>query len=184
MAMTLKLYIILLILRVVNGNDVLIMMQTYLQNIPEQVPLMMLNAFLVCYAIWWENTLRWKKWSSVGGIKACVEFAKRLDPIPKFYYHTSSHCCFYEGPMPDFSQFQWPKQNSRHQRVRRWEQPLSLMTGRASLVTPSACSIRMTYHNVPLELPPPPGSVQQHLSEHSYVCITVSWTVYIICLHK
>jgi len=103
-----------------------------------------------------------------GWRKACVEFAKQLDPDLKFYYHTSSHDRFYEGPMPDFSQFQWPKRNPRHQHVRRREQPSSLMTGRASLVTPSARSIRMTYHNVRLELPPPPGSVQQHLSEHSY----------------
>ena len=103
-----------------------------------------------------------------GWRKACVEFAKRLDPDLKFYYHTSTHDRFYEGPMPDFSQFQHPKRNPRHQRVRRREQPSSLISGRASLATPSARSIRMTYHNVPLELPPLPGSLQQHLPEQSY----------------
>ena len=33
--------------------------------------------------------------------KVCAEFTKRLDPDLPFYYHTSSHTRYYEGPLPD-----------------------------------------------------------------------------------
>ena len=141
---------LLLILKVINGNDTLIMMHAYLKSIPERAPLMMSNAFLVRYTIWWENT---SQWSSIEGrhVQSLLNDSS-FTTTPRFY----------EGPMPDFSQFQQPKRNPKHQHVWRREQPSSLITGCALLATPRACSIKMTYHNVPLELPPPPGSVQQH----------------------
>ena len=36
--------------------------------------------------------------------KACLEFTKRLDPDLPFYYHTSSHTRFQEGPLPSFNE--------------------------------------------------------------------------------
>ena len=34
--------------------------------------------------------------------KLCNEFTKRMDPELPFYYHTSHHDRFYEGPRPSF----------------------------------------------------------------------------------
>ena len=107
-----------------------------------------------------------------GWRKACIEFGKRLDPELPFYYHTSSHDRFYEGSRPDFDSVQpshSSKRNPRHQRVRRREQPGHLATGRATYAVPGERSTRTKFHNVPLELPPPPMSAQYHLFEHSYV---------------
>ena len=56
----------------------------------------------------------------VGFRKACLEFTKRLDPDLPFFYHTSSHTRFYEGPLPDFSEA--PKKQKK-KRVPRREQP-------------------------------------------------------------
>ena len=36
--------------------------------------------------------------------KVFTEFAKRVDPDLPFYYHTSSHTRYYEGPLPQFDQ--------------------------------------------------------------------------------
>ena len=104
--------------------------------------------------------------------KICNEYAKRGDPELPFFYHTSSHDRFYEGPRPSFNQPQsrQSKRNPRYQRVRSREQPALLLTGRASLPIPGALSTRMQFHNQPVELPPPPSSSRQQLllSEHSY----------------
>ena len=90
--------------------------------------------------------------------KACFELAKRLDPNLGFYYHTSSHDRFYEGERPDFDEPSKRKssRNSRHQRVRRIEQPSHLVFGRATFATPGAKSVRTQFHNLPVDLPPPP----------------------------
>lgn len=37
----------------------------------------------------------WRKW--------CVEYTKRMDPNLPFYYYTSSHDRFLEGPRPSFN---------------------------------------------------------------------------------
>lgn len=97
--------------------------------------------------------------------KACIEFAKRLDPDLGFYYFTSSHDRFYEGERPHFDKKTTKKVRSA--RVRRREQPANLIIGRATLPQPGSRSTRMTFHNLPLELPPPPGT-SSHLSDHSY----------------
>ena len=101
--------------------------------------------------------------------KVCNEFHKRLDPTLPFYYHTSSHDRFYEGDRPSFDQLQGKssKNNPRTQRSRVVEQ-LSHMAGRVSLPTAGSRSTRSTYHNKPIELPPPPSQVNP-LSEHNYV---------------
>lgn len=97
--------------------------------------------------------------------KICVEFGKRLDPDLGFYYFTSSHDRFLEGEYPDFDQKSTKRTKSV--RVRRREQPSLLMVGRATLPQPGSRSTRMTFHNVPLQLPPVPGT-SSHVSDHSY----------------
>lgn len=99
--------------------------------------------------------------------KACCEFSKRLDPELPFYYYTSSHDRFYEGERPSFDVPGQSKRNPRKQRVRRREQLSHLVYGRATLAKPGARSTRMEHHNLPIELPPPPGT-SRPLTEHSY----------------
>ena len=97
--------------------------------------------------------------------KTCIEFAKRMDPDIGFYYFTSAHDRFYEGERPHFDE---RPHKVKKQRIRRRELGSSLVFGRATLPVPGARSVRMTYHNLPLELPPPPTVDSHHLSEHSY----------------
>ena len=100
----------------------------------------------------------------VGFRKVCSEFTKRLDPDLPFYYHTSSHTCFYEGPLPDFSE---PPKQQKQKRVPRREQPAAFAPRRATMPVRGSLAVRAKFHNVPIELPPPPtGPV--HLLEHSY----------------
>ena len=90
--------------------------------------------------------------------KLCIEFSKRLDKHLPFYYFTSTHERFNVGEKQDFNvgTFKRSSNNPRHQRVRR-EQPGNLAPGRATLVKSGARSIRRTFHNVPIDLPPPPA---------------------------
>ena len=102
--------------------------------------------------------------------KVCQEFSKRIDSDLPFFYYTSTHDRFYEGEREDFDKYKRPKSNPREQRVRAREQPSNLAVGRATLIQSGAKSIRREYHNLPVELPPPPtASIQQVIaSEHSY----------------
>ena len=88
--------------------------------------------------------------------KVCVEFAKRLDPDLGFYYFTSFHDRFIEGDRPDFDQE--PTRKSSSIRPRRRERPSNLMYGLATSPQPAAQSVRVKYHNLPLDAPPPPIS--------------------------
>ena len=99
-----------------------------------------------------------------GWRKACLELSKRLDKDLPFYYHTSTHHRFFEGDPPDFSK---PSDRPCALRVARRELMAGNLGGRASLVQRGATSIRTQFHNVPVELPPPP-SVPAHVSDHSY----------------
>ncbi len=58
----------------------------------------------------------------IGFRKVCSEFTKQLDPDLPFYYHTSSHTRYYEGPLPDFSKPSEKKRRKNHRTPRR-EQP-------------------------------------------------------------
>ena len=101
--------------------------------------------------------------------KCCLEFMKRMDPSLPFYYFTSAHDRFYEGPRPDFSQPGQSKRNPRNQRSRRIEQPGNLVKGRVTLPVPGSRSLRMQFHNLPVDMPPPPNSHKEiHMFEHSY----------------
>ena len=102
--------------------------------------------------------------------KVCNEFSKRINPNLPFYYYTTTHDRFYEGEREDFDTYVQPTSNPRQQRVRAREQPGNLAVGRATLIQSGARSIRRQYHNLPVELPPPPtASIQQVIAnEHSY----------------
>lgn len=92
-----------------------------------------------------------------------MEFSKRLNRDLPFYYHTSAHQRFFEGDRPDFSE---PRLEPRVQRAARREL-MTAVGGRTSLAKRGATSIRAKFHNVPVELPPPPN-VPTHLTEHEY----------------
>jgi len=53
--------------------------------------------------------------------KVCNEFIKRLDPDLPFFYNTSSHTSFNEGPLPHFNDT--PVTKRKIKRVPRREQP-------------------------------------------------------------
>ena len=94
------------------------------------------------------------------------EFLKRLDPDLPFYYHTSTHTRFHEGVMPEFDTKPTKKAQQKH--IPRYE-----LLGTNDLITMAvhgATSIRTKFHNIPLELPPPPGIPTYNLVavEHSY----------------
>lgn len=98
--------------------------------------------------------------------KACGELIKRLDPDLPFYYYTSSHSRFYEGPLPSFSQSSAAnKRKSR--KVPRREQPAAFAPRRATMPVRGSLSVRAQFHNVPIELPPLPTSAILGY-EHSY----------------
>ena len=94
--------------------------------------------------------------------KVFAEFMKRVDPDLPFYYHTSSHTRFYEGPLPSFDLP--PKKTPKERRVPRQEQPAEFGPRRATMPVRSSLSVRPQFH---LELPPPPDS-SVVLFENSY----------------
>lgn len=102
-----------------------------------------------------------------GWRKVCVEFTKRMDPDLGFYYFTSSHSRFYEGDMPDFS-----KKSSKPSKLRR--APKRELQGnvgrRISFPVRGSLSVRATFHNVPVDLPPLPNTCvsTRVTSEHAY----------------
>ena len=103
--------------------------------------------------------------------KLSLEFVKRLDPDLPFYYFTSTHDRFQEGPLPDFDHPRHRERkttrNPRHMRVPQRDQLGTLVPGRTSMVTPGSLSVRAKFHLVPVELPPPPQA-EIHRVEHSY----------------
>ena len=102
--------------------------------------------------------------------KICLEFSKRIDVDLPFFYYTSTHDRFFEGDRQSFDKYVKPVSNPREQRVRRREQPGNLAVGRATLIKAGAKSIRRQFHNLPVELPPPPGATLDEVvaSEHTY----------------
>ena len=97
--------------------------------------------------------------------KVCFEFSKRLNPDLPFYYHTSSHTRYYEGPLPEFNvPARKPRKTSR---APRREQPSVFAPRRATMPVRGSLSVRPKFHNVPLDLPPLPTG-PTHVYEHSY----------------
>ena len=96
---------------------------------------------------------------------------KRNDPDLPFYYYTSTHTRYYEEEMPDFNQ---PAEKQRQlQRPPRRELFGSNVGRRITFAVRGAGSIRSSFHNVPVELPPLPGR-GNILTEHSYTAGTHS----------
>lgn len=96
----------------------------------------------------------------------CEEFLKRMDPDLPFYYYTTHHQRFYEGEMPKFN---IPAAKPRQeQRPARRELLGGGIGGRVTMVQRGTGSIRTSFHNVPVELPPPTGLPTQHMFEHAY----------------
>ena len=103
-----------------------------------------------------------------GWRKVTHEFLKRMDPDLPFYYHTSTHTRFYEGVMPAFDTK--PSKKPREKRIPRYE--LLGTNDRVTMAVRGASSVRTKFHNVPLELPPPPGISNLFTYEHSYCSST------------
>lgn len=92
----------------------------------------------------------------------CVEFAKRSDPSLPFYYYSGTDR-FYEGNLPGFNE---PAERPRTlPRAPRREQPGANVGRRVTMAARGSGSIRASFHNVPVDLPPPPGSSR---SDHTY----------------
>ena len=96
----------------------------------------------------------------------CEEFLKRMDPDLPFYYYTTHHHRFYEEEMTKFSV---PAAKPRpEQRPARRELLGGDIGGRVTKVQHGAGSIRTSFRNVPVELPPLTGLPTQHMLEHVY----------------
>lgn len=95
-----------------------------------------------------------------------MEFQKRMDVDLPYYYHTSTHTQFQEGELPEFSEAKTrPKRRSN--RVPCREQPAAFVSCHATLPVRGSLGVRAQFHNVPIDLPPPPSG-PIHISEHSY----------------
>ena len=86
---------------------------------------------------------------------------RQRSPILLPYLKSSS---IFEGDHPDFSKL---SDRPRDLRVAQRELMVGNRGGRVSLVQRGATSIRAQFHNVPVELPPPP-SLPSHASDHCY----------------
>ncbi len=107
------------------------------------------------------------KWAQFEWRKLCLEYQKRMDPALSFYYHTSSHKRFYEGPRASFDEpGTTSSRNPRHQRPRQSELHGLTTRSKVSLAQSGAQSTRTKFHNPPSELPPPPNAPVT--LEHSY----------------
>lgn len=98
--------------------------------------------------------------------KICKEFAKRQDSQLPYFYFTSAHGRFCEGKRPDFNEGKEGKRNPRKIRPRRRELIGNLAPSR--VFTVATISKRTQFHNIPVNLPPPPGTPSIHSFEHSY----------------
>ena len=97
--------------------------------------------------------------------RCCLEFTKRVDPELPFYYYVSAHGRFFEAPRPTFDV---PScRPPRPRRVRRSEMLVGQAPGRTTLPVPGSRSVRLTYHSLPVNMPPPPHA-QSYVSDHSY----------------
>lgn len=73
-----------------------------------------------------------------------------------FFYYSSIHDRFYEGERETFDTYIKPTSNPRQHRVKAREQLGNLAVGRTTLIKSGATSIRRRFHDVAVDLPPPP----------------------------
>ena len=113
-------------------------------------------------------------------MKICAEFVKRNDPELPFYYYTSAHARFYEEDTPDFNQ---PPKKQRELRRPPRRELLSTNAGsRVTFLVRGSESMRDRFHNVPVNLPPPPGSkyevLDEHFNQHSSIIVSMISSLY------
>ena len=100
--------------------------------------------------------------------KVAFEFIKRLDPQLPFYYHTSTHSRYSEGPLKAFEEPSSQKKRKTSRAPRRELSSAAVFSSRrAQLPVQHSLSVRTQFHNQPVDLPPPPNTVTA-LSEHDY----------------
>ena len=103
---------------------------------------------------------------------------KRLDPDLPFFYYTTSQHHYYEGEMPNFSVTPTkPKVLKRPPR----RELVGSIGPRVSLPVRGSLSVRATFHNAPVDLPPLP-SLSCELQMRTYMmkqcCINVMLLTY------
>ena len=98
--------------------------------------------------------------------KVCVEFQKQINADLPYYYFTSAHDCFYEGPWPSFND---PSKKEKKQRLPRSEQvhTASYTSGRASFSVHGTLTTRSKFHKHPVSVLPP-STIPSYVDEHSY----------------
>ena len=75
----------------------------------------------------------------------------------------------FEGDRPGFNEpATKASRNPRHMQAKQAESLAGHTAGRATLPIPGARSVRLTYHNIPVEIPPPP-TMPPHEMDHAYV---------------
>ena len=92
---------------------------------------------------------------------------KRIDPELPFFYYTTAH---YKEEMPDFNQ---PPTKPKKPKQLPNREMLASIGPRISLPVRGSLSVRATFHNLPVSLPPLPGASNASLvmSEHSYTSV-------------
>ena len=114
--------------------------------------------------------------------KGLFGISKRMDKTLPFYYFTS-YQSFYVGEIPSFNE---SRSKPKWDRAPRCELLAGSVCRRASFPIRSNLSIRTQFHNVPVNLPPPPtATIHQKLMaaymlEAVFVCI---WLTFIISKH-
>ena len=87
--------------------------------------------------------------------KLCLVFCKRVDPDLPFYYHTSSHTHYTEGPLASFDQMS-TKMKRKNKRLPGREQTAAFAGRRATMPVHGSLGVRAQFHNQPIESRPPP----------------------------
>ncbi|XP_064405363.1 uncharacterized protein LOC135350489 isoform X1 [Halichondria panicea] len=103
-----------------------------------------------------------------GWRKVCIEFTKRMDPDLLFYYFTSNSR-YYEEELPSFNA-PIVKAKEPLRAPRREQLALSNGCRIATLPVRNSLSVRATFHNIAINLPPLPNQCtpSQISNEHSY----------------
>ena len=86
-----------------------------------------------------------------------------MDPELPFYYFTTSAHRFYEGKMPSYNQTPAKPKTAKRELM-------DSVGRRVSLPVWGSLFVCATFHNVPVDIPPPPSvnSNKRILSKHSY----------------
>lgn len=96
--------------------------------------------------------------------KVCIELRKRIGTFP-----FTTMCPNMSVSLREIDPPLRCLNNPRHQPIRKKDQPGQLVPSRTSLVQSGQRSIRRTYFNIPIELPPPPTpTLTPFHSDHTY----------------